>query len=219
MAIRAAMCADRKQNEEKIVREWQINIYFIRPIKNNGINLKLAGKIKHVPQCNYCVMHLSARSFHFLGFFHFFFHWNILLLLSLLFYHVLFVLFICGIECPDAELCQLMRMDVCLLFVLFKAQIDVCIPFGLSRKYRSPCICHETAHAFTRMAFEFYCISIISISMVNPWSINQTMIPRIYFILERFIFKLLCDLQFRMAIRTFARPKWHAWIIYYRLKS
>lgn len=74
MAIRAAMCADRKQNEEKIVREWQINIYFIRPIKNNGINLKLAGKIKHVPQCNYCVMHLSARSFHFLGFFHFFFH-------------------------------------------------------------------------------------------------------------------------------------------------
>lgn len=71
------------------------------------------------------------------------------------YYFVLFVLFIYAIST--------MQMATYLSFVLYyiKAQIDVCISFGLSQKYRSPCICHETAHMrliVRRRPCEFYCI-------------------------------------------------------------
>lgn len=78
----------------------------------------------------------------------------------------------------------------CLLFVcervLFKARIDVCISFGLSRKYtyHSPCICHETAHTFIRVPSRILLhIGFRHLNGApNGSSINRTSInPRIHF--------------------------------------
>lgn len=159
-------------------------------------------------------IHLSARNFYFLSSFswHFFPQMPHIIILLLLLSRV--VLFICGIECADVELCQLMQMGM--FFVHVVQSPDWCMHF-IWLIVKVLCTMHlswnRTSVHSDGIRFSLH---IDNIHFNGPWAINQTINSQNIFHSSEMwscIYELLCDLQFRMSIQTFALPIWRAHFI------